>query len=174
MSNQRHVDPQSRAAVENLDLLSVRCLTSRSPEPTLGYLVQLQSGRERVALPLHAGTNLVGRGEAENYVFERALLRGVVEGGQWKIKWEPSGVRVGDLGSTNGSVLVPKSLRETVPLDRRVARELPGTTMLGWDGKVRHEGFVPLEPGDVLLSVYSSFVFVPRPGQHRPAIFSQD
>lgn len=161
MPEQHYLDSSVFAAVESLDLSTVRCLTPTSPEPTLGYLVQLQSRRERVALPLHAGTNVVGRGEPENYVFERELLRGVVEGGQWKIKWEPSGVTVGDLGSTNGSVLVPKSLRETVPLERVAAGEVPGTVTLGWDGKVRHEAFMPLEPGDVLLSVYSSFVFVP-------------
>ena len=59
---------------------------------------------------------------------------------------DSSGVAVADLGSANGWVLAPKHIREAVPLERMASGEFPGTTTLGWDGKVRHKAFVPLEP----------------------------
>lgn len=58
-------------------------------------------------------------------------------------------------------MLVPKAIRHTTPLERMRAEQAPGTVVLGWDGKTRHEDPVPLAPGDVLVTIYRALVFEP-------------
>jgi hypothetical protein len=125
------------------------------------YLFSASPIRPRVALPIGSGRTLIGRSDVNRYITETDCLRGMVEGVQWQTVWENGSVQIRDIDSTNGSVLIPKQFRDRVPLTLSVAAQYPDARCLGWDGKKKHEAFLPLVPGDVLVTIYNAFLFCP-------------
>jgi hypothetical protein len=123
-------------------------------------LLAMNRNELRKLMPLFAGTNVVGRGAGASYSKSRKSLTGIVEGSQWVISTGSGGTTATDAGSSNGSILVPRRFRSTIPLDFALLRRTPGLTYLGWNGSTSHPEAVTLATGDVLVNPYAWFLFV--------------
>jgi hypothetical protein len=112
-----------------------------------------------LVLPLRAGHNFVGRGFPSDAPYQRLPTSPVVEQVQWFIACEAGEALVVDAGSTNLSVLVPgaaASLAEELPHWNALVPRPEGSGAVAF--ALREHGR-PLREGDVLRSVYASFVF---------------
>ena len=124
------------------------------------------TGREHdVVIPLKAGLTRVGREAPFGDLTFPKDLPPPIEGRQWLVVHRPGHVLVMDDHSTNQSIVLPHSADRLGGGDPRwdhdvysyakVRAKAAQGIALDWEGTVVHE----LREGDVLLAIYSAFVF---------------
>lgn len=139
--------------------LGFRVLSLSNNERPVAYLVSRKPADSHIALPVGPVVTLVGRAALANYVVERSMLAGVIEGVQWRVTWSPGKVSICDAGSTNGSVLVRRADREQVADTLHELQKDPRALRLGWDGAQTNDATQVVADGDVLVNAYGQFLY---------------
>jgi hypothetical protein len=139
-------------------------MTRGDGAPSVAFLVTLKRREGDLIVPLREGRNLVGRGSVRSRPYWEWPKPPAVEQSQWVIHCKAGEAQGWDAGSTNLSVLLPRTLVPGVSLGdwTRGFSELfsvPGAIALPHPNVPAEKYQHPIYEGDVLRGYYASFMF---------------